>query len=355
MVYLRNTWYCAGWAAEIEDNKHYGRKILGENILFFRKEEDGTPAAIGNVCPHRFASLSAGPRNGDVFACPYHGLEFNAEGKCVHNPNEGGVIPRACKVPSYPLVEKWQALWIWMGDSEKADPALIPDFSMQVEKEGWSVVRGHYTTNAYYELVVDNLMDRTHVQYLHPLLRHMTKTPENFEVVQSVEQNGDTVWDYHQELNTPHYPLLKALWPDAPPNISNYFDVRWTAPGNMLLNSGTVEMGTERKIGSHTPMANLVTPLDENNTHYFWSQARDKNINNPEIDKKIQMGVGHTFEHEDGAMVAMCRSNMGTHDLMALSPVLLPSDAGAVRVRRILKRLIEEEQTEANETAMAGA
>ncbi|MFK7831167.1 MAG: Rieske 2Fe-2S domain-containing protein [Congregibacter sp.] len=347
MAFLKNVWYCAGWAEELNDGQHVGRRLLGDNILLFRRESDGKAAAMGNVCPHRFASLSLGPRTGDVFACPYHGLQFNADGECVKNPNKGGQIPKACNVPVYPLEEKWQALWIWMGDPAKADPDLIPDFSMQVEREGWSVVRGHHVTNAHYELVVDNLMDRTHVQFMHPLLQHQGELPDNFETVQSMEQQGDLIWDYHAELNQPPYPLLAALWPDAPKEgIESYFDVRWEAPGNMLLNSGTVIMGTNRQEGAHQPMANLITPVDENSTHYFWSQARDKNINNPEIDEKIKMGVGHTFQNEDGLIVADCAANMGSQDLLAHSPVLLASDVSAIRARRILKRLIDEELAE---------
>lgn len=347
MPFLKNVWYCAGWADELDGGEHIGRKILGENVLLFRREEDEKVAAIGNVCPHRFASLSLGSRTGDVFACPYHGLEFNSDGECVKNPNGDGRIPKACSVPVYPIEEKWQALWIWMGDPAKADADLIPDFSMQVEGEGRSVVRGHHVTEAHYELVVDNLMDRTHVQFMHPLLKYQGEVPDNFKTVQGMEQKGDMIWDYHSDQNHPPYALLAPLWPEAPSEgLESYFDVRWEAPGNMLLNSGTVVMGTNREEGAHQPMANLITPEDENNTHYFWSQSRDKNIDNPEIDEKIRMGVGHTFQNEDGLIVADCAANMQSEDLLAHNPVLLSTDASAIRARRILKRMIDEEQAE---------
>ncbi|MFK7734004.1 MAG: hypothetical protein AB8B48_20455, partial [Pseudomonadales bacterium] len=101
-----------------------------------------------------------------------------------------------------------------------------------------------------------------------------------------------------------------------------------------------------RQEGAHQPMANLITPEDESNTHYFWSQSRDKNIDNPEIDEKIKMGVGHTFKNEDGLIVADCAANMQSTDLLSHNPVLLSTDASAIRARRILKRLIDEEQAE---------
>jgi vanillate O-demethylase monooxygenase subunit len=248
------------------------------------------------------------------------------------------------------MVERWHALWIWMGDPEKADPDLIPDFSTQIKRDGWARVWGHHITDANYELVVDNLMDRTHVQFMHPLLFIGHDLPDNFERVQSVEVENDVIWDYHCEINTPHYPLLKALWPEAPDEgLESYFDVRWEAPGNMLLDSGTVVIGTDRKEGAHQPMANLITPQDENSTHYFWSQARSKNVDNPEVDEKVKMGVTNTFRNEDGKIVADAAANMaamGSSDLMELKPVLLVTDSSAIRARRILAAKIKAEQEE---------
>ncbi|WP_137134834.1 aromatic ring-hydroxylating dioxygenase subunit alpha [Rhizobium sp. FKY42] len=346
MAFLMNAWYCAAWTEELETEDRFARKLLGKSVLIFKKQ-DGTYGAIGNACPHRFAPLNKGPREGDTFICPYHGLEFDTNGRCTRNPNEGGTIPRAARVPSYPLVERDSALWIWMGDPKKADLDLIPDFSMIRAREGWNVVRGHHVTKANYELVMDNLMDRTHVQFLHPLLKLMGEQPENFQRIQSVEQIGNMIWDYHGEVNCTKYPLLDALWPEAPDIVENYFDVRWEAPSNMLLNAGTVEVGTNREVGVHLPMSNLLTPADEFSTHYFWSQARDKNIGREEMDEMIKAGVAHTFQNEDGEMVADCMEMMGTNDLMRLNPVMLPGDAAAVRARRILSSMIAAEQAEA--------
>jgi vanillate O-demethylase monooxygenase subunit len=349
VAFLRNTWYCAGWAEEIDNGEQLGRQILGEHIMLYRKQ-DGTPVAIGNRCPHRFAPLNDGPRYGDVIACPYHGLQFNSEGECVKNPNEGGVIPKACKVPAYPLVERWDALFIWMGDPEKADPDLIPDYSMTITREGWSSVRGFHITEGNYELVVDNLMDRTHVQFMHPLLQFSTPEGENFERVQSVKQDGNIIWDLHEEFYTPHYRMLDVLWPNAPDDIVNHLDVRWQPPSNMLLDAGTTKIGTDRKVGVSTMGANMITPIDENRTYYFWNIARNNNLDDPTADEKVKQMTANTFKNEDGAMIAKINDMMGEHsaDMMQLSPVLLPTDAGAVRARRILAKLIAEEQEAAS-------
>jgi phenylpropionate dioxygenase-like ring-hydroxylating dioxygenase large terminal subunit len=36
-------------------------------------------------------------------------------------------VPTGAKVRSYPILEKWNIVWIWMGDPAKAEPGKIPD------------------------------------------------------------------------------------------------------------------------------------------------------------------------------------------------------------------------------------
>jgi vanillate O-demethylase monooxygenase subunit len=41
-------------------------------------------------------------------------------------PSQETLNPSAC-VRSYPVVEKHRLVWVWPGDSTRADPALVPD------------------------------------------------------------------------------------------------------------------------------------------------------------------------------------------------------------------------------------
>ncbi|WP_164089166.1 aromatic ring-hydroxylating dioxygenase subunit alpha [Sphingorhabdus sp. YGSMI21] len=362
MAFLKNVWYCAGFSHELDDAKLLGRKLVGEHVLIYRTES-GEAVAMSNVCPHRFAPLSEGHRYGDNVSCPYHGLEFNAEGQCVRNPNgDKGTLtdlkaPRVARLKSYPLEELWGILFIWMGKPEKADTSLIPDFSMTEERPGHRTVFGFHKLDAHYELAVDNLMDRTHVQFLHPRLNLGTDFRDDFERRYSTEQIGDEIWDYHCELNAPRMPLTAILWPEAPELMEYYFDVRWNAPGHMLLDAGSVAANTDRKIGSHTPGANMVTPIDEHSCYYFWNNCRDSNLDSAEADKGLQHGITDTFANEDGRMVAMCQEMMdGETDLLSMKPLLLPSDEAAVRARRVIARKLREEaEEEAREAADNGA
>ena len=79
--FLRNAWYMAGWSHEVGDAL-LRRRLLGDPVLLFRKEDGGVAAMIDR-CPHRFAPLSMGTRTGDTITCAYHGLSFEAGGACV--------------------------------------------------------------------------------------------------------------------------------------------------------------------------------------------------------------------------------------------------------------------------------
>ena len=80
-MFLSNCWYASAWTDELA-GKPLERIICGEKIVLFRRA-DGSLTALSGVCPHRFASLARGKllESGNL-QCPYHGLEFDASGRC---------------------------------------------------------------------------------------------------------------------------------------------------------------------------------------------------------------------------------------------------------------------------------
>ena len=81
MAFLRNAWYAAAWDDELGD-KPLARTMLGEPLVLYR-DSAGAPVALSDTCPHRFAPLSLGRRDGDTLQCPYHGLVFGKNGICI--------------------------------------------------------------------------------------------------------------------------------------------------------------------------------------------------------------------------------------------------------------------------------
>ena len=120
-MFLKNCWYVAAYDRELEDGGPLGRKLLDEPVVIFR-DSKGTPVALEDRCCHRQLPLSLGTVTGDTLQCGYHGLEFDATGACVTVPGQS-MVPPGAVIRSYPLVEKWGFLWIWMGDAAQADEA----------------------------------------------------------------------------------------------------------------------------------------------------------------------------------------------------------------------------------------
>src|SRR5262252_8998291 len=116
--FLQNAWYVAGWSEELH-GQPVGRRILDQPVVMYRLPT-GEAVALQGRCPHRFAPLHLGKVIGTDIQCPYHGLRFGPQGACTFNPQGGGATPRALDIRAYPLVERYGALWIWMGAPERA-------------------------------------------------------------------------------------------------------------------------------------------------------------------------------------------------------------------------------------------
>ncbi len=158
-----NAWYAAAWDAEIT-RALFPRTIAGKHIVFYRKQ-DGQVAALEDACWHRLVPLSKGRIEGDEVVCGYHGLAFNAQGRCTHMPSQETINPSAC-VRSYPVMERHRFIWVWTGDPALADPALIPDLHWNHDPD-WAGDGRTIHVKCNYRLVLDNLMDLTHETYVH--------------------------------------------------------------------------------------------------------------------------------------------------------------------------------------------
>ncbi|HEX4195070.1 MAG TPA: Rieske 2Fe-2S domain-containing protein, partial [Stellaceae bacterium] len=161
--FLRNCWYVAAEAGEVT-RVPLPRLLLGEPVVMYRRE-DRTPVALEDRCCHRRAPLSKGKLIGDRLQCGYHGFTFDASGACVAIPGQDRVPP-SVGVRAYPLVERHGYCWIWMGAANAADVSRIPDFSRNTDP-GWTTVHDRLPIAAHYQLMVENLIDLSHLAFVH--------------------------------------------------------------------------------------------------------------------------------------------------------------------------------------------
>jgi phenylpropionate dioxygenase-like ring-hydroxylating dioxygenase large terminal subunit len=339
-TYLRNVWYIAGWADEVTADVSVSRRIVDVPILLLR-DAAGTARAIGDTCPHRFAPLHLGKFANGIVECPYHGLQFDGSGQCVRNPHGDGRIPSSAKVASYPLVERFSLLWIWMGDVGRANADSIPDFSVLVDDKHVTF-HGYIHSRANYQLMTDNILDLGHVDFLH---QGSLGNEAIRRASREIEQHGLTVKCNLLAPNDFAPPFFVVKLPQfADVRVDHWLDVRWDPPATMLLRAGITPTGQPRSEGGETPSLHGMTPETEFTTHYFWAQARDFRLDDAQLTEQLRNGLRFAFEEQDMPMIAEAQQRMETSDLWSLKPVMLAGDAGAIRARRVLQQVINDER-----------
>lgn len=341
MTFLKNAWYVAADASEL-DEPMVSRKICNEQIVMFRNS-DGSVAAIQDRCPHRFVPLSMGKRVGDTLQCGYHGLRFDGSGACVDAPHDDdSQKARAC-IKGYATVERHKWIWIWMGDAKEADPDLIPDFSFFDETEKYTSCQGYSYIKGNYQLISDNLLDLSHIHYLHPGI-HEGSNFEDF--TNKVKRDGDTVWSmlyrHHYHIDAAKRTMFGLN--EGSEDVEGQGHARWDAPGVLFVDTAFWDHGQTIEQGYRTPNAHLITPETETTSHYFWGSGRTFMRDNPQVTEMTAATMKNVFETQDGPMVEAQQRDMGkSTDFLKHNPIILKADAAGVLARRIMAQKIKAE------------
>lgn len=335
-TFLRDIWYMAAWSGEIGEAL-FRRRIIGEPILLYRKT-DGSVTALTDRCSHRFAPLSMGTREGDAVRCPYHGLVFDSTGACIASPF-ADTPPKGAAIRGWPVEERYGAIWLWAGDPGAADPSLIPDFSA-LERPCGSPLTGIMPMRAGYEFGTDNLMDLSHIEFVHK--GSFAGAGVIFAGEHKIRREGETLhsdWWMPDVAAPPHtlgiYPREKRC--------DHWLDMRWNAPATMLLEVGATPIGTPREQGCTVWQAHVLTPETATTTHYFWATTRSVDHVDPQADAFLHGLMQQAFEDEDKPIIEAAFANLDGGDFWARRPVSLGIDAGGTRARRLIENMLRRE------------
>ncbi len=350
-MFPKNAWYVAATPNEI-DEKPLGRTICGENIAFYRGEENRV-AAVENFCPHRGAPLSLGYVSEGKLVCGYHGLEMGCEGKTISMP--GQRVRGFPAIKSFPVVERYGFIWVWPGDATLAHADTIPHMAWYDNPE-WAYGGGLYHIACDYRLMIDNLMDLTHETYVHSTSigqKEIDETPCKTTV------EGDMVVTsrYMSGIQPPPFwqMALRAnhLADDVP--VDRWQICRFTPPSNVMIEVGVAHMGhggydapNDKK--TYSVVVDFITPETETSIHYFWGMARKFNPGDKALTATIREGQGKIFS-EDLQMLELQQKNLLANPGRGL--LMLNIDAGGVQSRRILDRLMALEQKAAGTATTA--
>ena len=341
-MFLKNAWYVAGWSKEY-GQKLVAQRLLNECVVLYRKQ-DGTPVALEDACPHRKLPLSKGSLKNDAIECGYHGLTFDGSGKCVSAPTQPEQIPEKARVRSYPVVDRYRLLWIWMGEPELADPNDIVRIE-NFDNPNWGCTEGGtMEMECNYLWICDNLLDPSHVAWVHVSSFAGAGTDDGQLDLHRTE-SGVTVsrWIYGQ-LPSPYYSGLVKF--EGQCDRLQHYELR--IPSIAINKSVYTPVGTG---GPDKPAVdktyinvsyNFMTPVDDGLTRYFWFQHRNTDPNDESVSKFMNDGARMAFE-EDRAVLTEVHKGMRDRQTPNID---LRLDAGAKLFRKQLQQRIDSEKSD---------
>jgi phenylpropionate dioxygenase-like ring-hydroxylating dioxygenase large terminal subunit len=337
-MFIRNCWYMVAWDHEVPAEGLFSRMVIGEPLLLFRKS-DGDVVALEDRCCHRLAPLSMGRREGDCVCCGYHGMKFDATGACVEVPGLDSVPPKA-RVRSYSVAVRNKWVFVWMGDPARIDDTMLPD-NFSCDHPDWRYEPGYLHYDANYLLICDNLLDFSHLSYVHE------KTLGGSTRIAQARAQIDTV---------PHGIRVTRHVPNVPPppfyqrmrgfngNLDRWFIYDFVLPGTLLMRSGGRPAGQQpddMRDAVQLHSCQTLTPESETTTHYFFQQSHPTSMGDARITQSIYESLLTAFE-EDRRMITAQARNIATNPEVPMLPLAM--DAALVQYRRIVERAVEVER-----------
>ena len=333
-MFMTNCWQVAAFARDVT-HALLPRTITGRPVVLYRTQA-GEAVAMADQCPHRLVPLSIGCLDGDVVQCGYHGMRFAPTGECVAIPGQK-IVPAKAKVRTYPIVERHQFIWIWMGDAELADPASVPDFHW-MDGEDWAVAEGYHHVAANYRLLVDNLLDLSHETFVHPETIGNDAVADSPVAVSVV--NDRTTVRAHRDMNDAEPPPQFQALAGMTERIDRWHTTLYTPPGFCVIEVGAVPAGSgDLSRGFEARVLNLITPETERSSHYFWGHARSIRRDDAALTDVIRKSIVTTFDQDKVVLEAqqIACEREGTFDPV----VVLGIDSGPVQGRWLLNAALQ--------------
>ncbi|WP_068083938.1 aromatic ring-hydroxylating dioxygenase subunit alpha [Novosphingobium rosa] len=336
--FLYNNWYVAGWGTDLAPGERVGRTFLNQPVVLFRTQS-GEVSALEDRCCHRALPLSFGMVEGERIRCSYHGLEFNTQGKCEKIPAQDKVPSTAC-VRRYPLVERDSLMWIWMGEPALADETAIPAHPWHANPRfRWKSF--HYDIQGNWELMIENLMDLSHLPYIHA--QTIGGNPElHFGIKTNSTRDGDVVRVSRHMPNSEPPPTYKTA-KGFTGKVDRWQEIEFM-PVLIRINTGACDADTgayegKREHGFSMVGFHGITPETETTTHYFWSVATDALADG--VPEKVFQQTADTFR-EDQEVLELQQLRISAEPDRPLLDIA--SDVGSRQARQVLRRLMKAER-----------
>lgn len=349
-MFLKNQWYVAAWSGDV-GRTPLARVIMNEFLVLFRKE-DGTAVALENRCPHRNLPLSEGTLIGDTVECGYHGMVFDCEGVCTHLPGQAEA-PDWARVRAFPVAERHGWVFLWPGDPALAATIPVPGFHARLDDPDWQAVTGQTYAKCGYRLILDNLLDLSHLSYVHASSTGNRDVAESAVLeTEDLPDNGVRVTRWMPDI-TPAPAFVEYAGYQG--NMDRWQVSSFLTPSYILITNGSVDTGTamddEERVHSlgqwGFQVYHAMTPETETTTHQFWAVAHPT--------KFVDAARLDTFQDQ---MRVVLKEDLDVYEAQQRAIDLdseainqdanprgtIPADEALLRMRRVIRRLYGEEQ-----------
>lgn len=333
---IRNCWYVAARSDEV-GRALLERTLLETTVVMYRRL-DNTPVVLNNRCAHRSFPLSRSRLVGDDVVCGYHGMVYDPSGQCQGMPSLAN-CPRHARIASYPVVERFPLIWVWMGDPTLADPAGIPDTSW-LNDPAWATVQGQFRIRSNYVAMHENLLDQTHFGILHP---GAVGTPEYARSALEFRVEGPRVHIRRVLRDSPPPGIYDVPMRLGGKPVDRYSDSRFESPAGHIAHARIVDptpapgWPAEFRVN----IAHLFTPERQNSIHYWWFNSRDFDLDDAQASDFLREQSQIAYAQDEEALNWI----QETYDGFDHAPPELSfgPDRPGLAMRKILLQLARQE------------
>ena len=170
-------WFQVAWSDEIPAGQVHRMRYFGRDLVAWRSQS-GRLTVMDAFCEHLGAHLGHGGHvEGEAIQCPFHGWQWDAEGRNVCIPYEPRPNP-ARRMRTYPVTERNESVYIWHDrgprDGARRDPYFdVPDIFSDFG-DGATAAEYHPQQRMYRpavtlhpQFVLENGVDFAHFTFVH--------------------------------------------------------------------------------------------------------------------------------------------------------------------------------------------
>ncbi len=170
---LASNWQMVAHLDELKDNGSFVSGCAGSEPWVITRDQEGQLHAFANVCRHNGTQVADGAGKQEQLVCPYHGWQYELNGRLAKAPRIGGVADFSRdKYSLKPLsLQVWGPL-VMISSQPHATPLQLDELTQRLDAMNWTglerITRRTYDIQCNWKVFVDNYLDGGyHVPFLH--------------------------------------------------------------------------------------------------------------------------------------------------------------------------------------------